>query len=94
MELKDENKQGILVPVMVGAISSKFEKIAMSAAHILRCVMKYVDDSTKEEIAKEIAEVVVKTIFVRQGHDNKSEIYETCLGLAARILYPLDLDMY
>ncbi|CAM6094973.1 unnamed protein product [Calypogeia fissa] len=94
LELKDENNEGILVPVMVDALSNREDKIATSAASILRSVVKFADEDSKEEIATKTAPLVVRQIFFRKGPSTKSEMYEASLGLASRTVQPLDSTKY
>ncbi|CAM6088457.1 unnamed protein product [Calypogeia fissa] len=94
LELKDENNEGILVPIMVDALSTREDKIATSAASILRSVVKFADEDSKKEIATKTAPLVVRQIFFRKGPSTKSEMYEASLGLASRTVQPLDSTKY
>ncbi|KAG6542472.1 hypothetical protein Mapa_016162 [Marchantia paleacea] len=68
-------------------------EIASCSAQILRSVLQYADDQVKQEVANDSAQVVLQLIQ-RRLHEGRSELYESYLGLASRVLEPLDQETY
>ncbi|BBN17749.1 hypothetical protein MPTK1_7g16730 [Marchantia polymorpha subsp. ruderalis] len=68
-------------------------EMASCSAQILRSLLQYADEQVKQEVAKDSAQVVLQLIQ-RRLHEGRSELYESYLGLAPRVLEPLDQETY